>query len=244
MPFAVNPGPRLTSHRSASKSGAPRFNRAGSIGVIVALHLGLLYVLQSGLTHKVVTRQSWPTMIFTTITALQPPHPTAPVITPQHPPAVPAAPAVIHQPPLLADNAITSVSAPNETVQEAAMLEATTPAIPIAPATPVPPVARADAAPAPATLKTIDSGLEYLQAPQPEYPLLAKRMGEHGRVMLRVLVNASGHAERADVTQSSGFARLDQAARIAVLRALFKPVIENGKAIAVLAMVPIIFELN
>jgi protein TonB len=244
MPFAVNPGPRLTSHRSASKAGAPRFNRAGSIGVIVALHLGLLYALQSGLAHKVVTRQSWPTMIFTTITALQPLHPTVPVITPQHPPAAPAAPAVINQSPLVADNAITSVSATNETVQEAAMLEATTPAIPIAPATPVPPVARADAAPAPAPLKTIDSGLEYLQAPQPEYPLLAKRMGEHGRVMLRVLVNASGHAERADVTQSSGSARLDQAARIAVLRALFKPVIEDGKAVAVLAMVPIIFELN
>jgi protein TonB len=87
------------------------------------------------------------------------------------------------------------------------------------------------------------SGVEYIQAPQPEYPTIARRNGEQGKVMLRVLVNEKGRAERVEIQQSSGSPRLDEAARQAALRALFKPHLEDGKAIAVFAMVPINFSI-
>src|SRR5207237_10735251 len=96
---------------------------------------------------------------------------------------------------------------------------------------------------APVQPKTI-SGVEYLQAPQPEYPPLARRMGEEGKVMLRVLVNDKGRAERIEIQKSSGSQRLDEAARLAASAALFKPYIEDGKAVAVYAIVPIAFQLN
>lgn len=69
-------------------------------------------------------------------------------------------------------------------------------------------------------------------------------MGEEGRVILRVLINDKGHPERADVRQSSGIPRLDEAGRQAVLGALFRPHIDNGHAVAVYAIVPIRFQLN
>ncbi|MDO8313082.1 MAG: energy transducer TonB, partial [Sideroxyarcus sp.] len=88
------------------------------------------------------------------------------------------------------------------------------------------------------------SGVEYIQAPQPVYPALAKRTGEQGRVMLRVLVNERGLPELVDVQKSSGSIRLDEAAKQAVLHARFKPYLEDGKALAVYVIVPINFQLD
>ena len=69
-------------------------------------------------------------------------------------------------------------------------------------------------------------------------------MGEEGRVMLRVLVNEKGRPERVEIQQTSGSPRLDEAARQAAQRAVFKPHIENGRAIAVFAIIPIKFQLD
>lgn len=92
--------------------------------------------------------------------------------------------------------------------------------------------------------KTIISGVEYLLAPQPVYPALAKRAGEQGRVLIKVLVSEKGVPESIDLQKSSGFARLDEAAKQAVLRARFKPYLEDGKALAVYVIVPINFQLT
>ena len=88
------------------------------------------------------------------------------------------------------------------------------------------------------------SGIEYLQMPQPAYPAAAKRMGEEGKVILRVLVDEKGRPEQIMIQQSSGSPRLDDAAKQAVRRALFKPFIDNGKAVSAFAIVPITFELD
>lgn len=69
-------------------------------------------------------------------------------------------------------------------------------------------------------------------------------MGEQGKVVLRVLVNEKGRPEKVEVQRSSGFPRLDEAARQAAWRALFKPFIEDGKAVPRYAIVPIRFSLN
>lgn len=69
-------------------------------------------------------------------------------------------------------------------------------------------------------------------------------MGEEGKAMLRVLVNDKGRAERIEIQKSSGSPRLDEAARQAVQRALFKPYMEDGKPVAVFAVIPISFQLD
>jgi protein TonB len=81
----------------------------------------------------------------------------------------------------------------------------------------------------------------YLQPPAPKYPMESQRSGEHGLVVLKVLINELGRAARIDVEKSSGYMRLDQAARAAVERALFKPYLENGVPRMALAMIPVEF---
>ena len=76
------------------------------------------------------------------------------------------------------------------------------------------------------------------------YPNIARRMGESGTVLLRVLINVKGEAEQVLIQKSSGSTNLDEAGRQAVLRALYKPYIEDGKAIPVYALVPINFQLG
>jgi protein TonB len=81
----------------------------------------------------------------------------------------------------------------------------------------------------------------YVEAPQPRYPPESRRSGEEGLVVLRVLINELGRAARIDIERSSGHQRLDEAARAAVQRALFRPYVENGVARMALATIPIEF---
>jgi TonB family protein len=65
-----------------------------------------------------------------------------------------------------------------------------------------------------------------------------------GLVILRVLIDEGGHAKTVEVYRSSGHPRLDEAARTAVARAVFKPYIDGGIARASAAMVPVEFSLR
>ncbi len=85
--------------------------------------------------------------------------------------------------------------------------------------------------------------MQYILAPQPVYPQMSKRMGEQGKVVLRILVNENGKPDQVTVQTSSGSARLDEAGRQAALRALFKPHMEDGRAVSVYAIVPLVFTL-
>lgn len=130
------------------------------------------------------------------------------------------------------------------------LVEATTPVIepPLITLTEEPPpqnaitvaVAETPPAPAPVAARVI-TDVAYVEPPQPRYPPESKRSGEEGVVILRVLINELGRAARIDIEQSSGHARLDNAARAAVQRALFRPYIENGVARTALAVIPIEF---
>ena len=48
--------------------------------------------------------------------------------------------------------------------------------------------------------------------PKPSYPLIARRMGAQGVVLLRVHVRADGSVAEVTVAQSSGFSQLDDSA--------------------------------
>lgn len=117
-----------------------------------------------------------------------------------------------------------------------------------APPTIAAPVAVA-AAPAPAappavvvTPPVFDA--DYLRNPAPAYPALSRRIGEEGRVVLRVRVGATGAAEDVQVHGSSGHARLDNAARESVQRWRFVPARRGEDPVAAWVLVPISFKLE
>jgi periplasmic protein TonB len=87
-------------------------------------------------------------------------------------------------------------------------------------------------------------GVAYLNNPAPKYPTLSKRAGEHGRVVLKVLVSIKGDAETVEVNTSSGSDRLDNAAVDAVKRWRFVPARKGGQALSAYVLVPIKFSLD
>lgn len=68
------------------------------------------------------------------------------------------------------------------------------------------------------------SDVAHLVRPAPRYPPESRRIREQGLVILRVLIDESGHAKTIEVYRSSGHPRLDEAARSAVARAVWHSV--------------------
>ncbi|MES2149268.1 MAG: energy transducer TonB [Pseudomonadota bacterium] len=204
--------------------------KAGPLATIVVSHLLVFYFIYSGLLTRIV-RASLPEAVMVTFVAPpQAPPQALPLLVPKPsmlaelpPPVVPQVPVVITP----SEHAISVAPAPAPVEKVAA---------------PVASVAVA-APPAASGPRTLTSGVEYLQAPQPVYPPMSRRMGEQGRVVLRVLVNEKGQPDQVTVQTSSGSARLDEAGRQAALRALFKPHMEDGRPAAVFVIVPLNFTL-
>ena len=88
------------------------------------------------------------------------------------------------------------------------------------------------------------SAVEYVREPVPRYPPQSRRLREQGLVVLRVVIDEQGTASSIEIETSSGHARLDDAAREAVLRAAFRPYVEDGEPRRALVLIPIEFALN
>jgi protein TonB len=117
---------------------------------------------------------------------------------------------------------------------------------PAAPADTAPPsVAMAEkSAEVPVVVEPPRYGAAYLHNPPPIYPPVSRRLGEEGRVMLRVLVSADGTAQSVEIENSSGSDRLDRAASDAVKTWLFIPAKRDKQPISAQVIVPIQFSLN
>lgn len=87
-------------------------------------------------------------------------------------------------------------------------------------------------------------GAAYLNNPAPAYPMQARRMGEQGKVLLKVLVSQDGKAETVRVDTSSGHQKLDQAAIDAVKKWSFVPAKRSNQPISAYVLVPVNFTLN
>ena len=98
-----------------------------------------------------------------------------------------------------------------------------------------------DAPASTATPPLVDS-VEYVRATPPVYPKESQRRREHGTVLLRVLVDSDGRPAQVQVERSSGFERLDDAAREAVAKFLFHPHEVNGVAQPAQVLIPIGFD--
>jgi protein TonB len=126
----------------------------------------------------------------------------------------------------------------------------------IAPAPPAPPAATAPAAATPAgTAGGTPTGggdsvvppsykAAYLQNPAPRYPAAARRNGEEGTVLLRVLVTPDGKAAKVDVDRTSGSTVLDAAAADAVSRWRFVPARRGADPVEAWVVVPMVFRLE
>lgn len=102
-------------------------------------------------------------------------------------------------------------------------------------------------APAPAAEVPITPPLfnaTYLRNPAPVYPSIARRSGEHGTVMLKVLVSAEGMPLKIELDQTSGSKSLDGAAQEAVKGWRFVPARRGTQNIEGWVRVPVVFRLD
>jgi len=99
-------------------------------------------------------------------------------------------------------------------------------------------------APARQPVELPSSGAEYLRNPKPTYPPMSKRLNGQGTVMVRVLIGADGNAQKAEIQESSGFERLDQAALSTVLIWRYVPGKRGRKPEAMWFAVPIAWRLK
>ena len=83
-----------------------------------------------------------------------------------------------------------------------------------------------------------------LANPGPEYPRSARRRGDEGTVVLRVLVSAAGLPDSVHLLSSSGFQSLDTAAAEAVRGWRFIPARRGDVAVPATVDVPIAFRLT
>lgn len=85
----------------------------------------------------------------------------------------------------------------------------------------------------------------YRGTPIPEeYPLMARRRGWQGTVMVEVWLDANGEQIKRDILQSSGYALLDQAALRSVARNQFVPYTINGVGRPARLHLPVIYTLT
>ncbi|MEJ2328111.1 MAG: energy transducer TonB, partial [Chromatiaceae bacterium] len=76
------------------------------------------------------------------------------------------------------------------------------------------------------------------------YPLIARRRGQEGLVVVLVTLSPAGLPEQIALAEASGVASLDAAALEAVRGWRFTPATENGRAVASELRVPIRFRLE
>lgn len=89
-----------------------------------------------------------------------------------------------------------------------------------------------------------DQAARVRQQPKPPYPELSRERQEEGVVRLRLQLDAQGRLQSVKLLQSSGFVRLDRAAREAVTEWQFSPGVQNGQPVPATLDVPVYFRLE
>lgn len=209
---------------------------------VVALHAAALWALNTGLLQRTAEPVEPVTVMAeilnpAPLSAPRPqPAPVQPKATPAKPlarqPVAPAPPPVATPAPAPAPTAAPSPNAP--VAQAPAPLAAPAAA----------PVAAAPAPAAPARVDLPSSDADYLNNPKPAYPAMSRRLGEQGKVIVRVFIGTDGAAHEATIRQSSGYERLDQVALATALKWRYVPGKRGGVPEAMWFNVPINFVLE
>lgn len=213
---------------------------------VVLLHAAVLWALQSGLV-RVPAPVVVPVAIVSEVIT-----PPAPEIKPRPPTPQPKRPPEHLRKPVVGntERSIPPVRKPVSVPEP--------PPVPPAPAgvlTPQPPPASmagpvtseplpAPAPPLPARVELPTSNASYLQNPAPVYPPISKRLGEQGRVLVRVLIGPDGRPQQAELKRSSGFDRLDRSALEYVMKCRYVPGKVGGVPQAMWYEAPVSFVLE
>jgi len=220
----------------------PRLNRNFTIvSSVLLLHVLVLWAMQTGLLRRMAEAVVPAEILVEIMTA--PAAPPAPEPAPQPQPKVQAkAPTPQPVQPTPTPAATPQPSPAPLAIAPSAAATAATAAAPTAVA--APPAAAStgtavSAPPAPAKVELPSSSADYLNNPKPPYPALSKRLGEQGRVIVRVWIGTDGIASQASIKQSSGFDRLDQAAVATVLKWRYVPGKRGGVPEAMWFDVPV-----
>jgi protein TonB len=237
--------PNMASRMPPPPSGLSR--NVVIAGGVVLFHAAALWALQSGLLLRAV-EVVVPVEILSQI--IDPPKPAPP--PPPPPPAPPAPP----REPVVRPKAPAPRPAPkpmaiqDPTPAPAAPVGVTTPPAPLPPieqpvaAAPEPAPPPPPAPPAPPRIQLPSTDAAYLQNPSPVYPAISRRLGEQGKVVVRVLIGTDGAPERVEIKRSSGFDRLDRAATDYVMKCRYVPGKVNGVVQAMWYEAPVNFVLE
>lgn len=218
-------------HAPLRYAPAPRLSWR-TVLCIAAAHAGVFALLAS---LQVVPL---PTAMQTlTVNLLTPAAPQPEVAPPKPQPRPAEAKPVARRPAAPKPTAQPVIAAP---VEAAAVTEA-----PVVREAPTAPPAQSPAAPpAPVAASQPRFDADYLANPAPAYPPISRRLGEEGKVVLRVHVDADGRPAQVEVRTGSGSPRLDQAALDAVRRWRFVPAKRGDDPVAAWVLVPIVFKLK
>lgn len=192
----------------ASRQRKPTKHLIG-LGLVVILHLALLWAINSGLARAVVKKIQGPVEVILLAD-------TPPEVVPPPAPKLPA-PKSLPPPPSPAP----SVDAPVTNTAPAPIAIAAAPAS-AQPTAPTVAAAKTDSVRTAAVVNAAN-------CEKPEYPSASRRMEEEGTVSLRFLVGPDGKVIQSEIEKSSGYKRLDEAARAGLSRCQFRPATVDGK---------------
>lgn len=180
--------------------------------MVALLHAFIVYAVVTGLARKVVDVIKKPIETKLVEETRPPPPPDAP---PPPPPKLSPPP-----PPFIPPPEVQIAVAP----PPATTITAVTTAPPPAAATIAPPLTHVPVQMRPVIRKS--------DCREPEYPSASRRAEETGTVLLRFYVDEDGRAVKSEIVRSSGYKRLDEAARDALSLCKFKPGTLDGKPMA------------
>lgn len=211
---------------SYALSRPSHFQRSSLLAVVIALHAGVFLLILAAKTvaPQIMEMPQIVDLLQPLETRKEPEAKPLPVVRPQpvrqKPVPVPKAPVpVIETTTSTAPAPATAIAAPPENKA-------------------------ANAAPADESFSQARFDANYLRNPAPPYPSLSKRMGEEGKVVLRVSVNPQGTADSVDIKTSSGSLRLDESAQKTVHNWKFVPAKRGDAPVQSWVLVPIIFKLE
>ena len=197
----------------ANRQRTPRKLVIGLTAVVV-LHGLLFWAINSGLARKFVKVIKGPVEAVLLEEAKPdippPPPPPPPKNLPPPPPAY-VPPAEIQ---VAAPSPVNAIAAVSNTPQ------------PVAPPSPLP--AQSNPQPVSPPVQTA-AVISAASCEKPDYPSASKRLEEEGTVQLKFLVGVDGKVIESAIEKSSGFRRLDEAARAGLSKCQFKPATLDGK---------------
>jgi len=184
--------------------------RLTSLVAVGVFHVVLIYALIHGLARKIVevVRPPLETKIIEEIK--RPPQ--------EQPPPPPPPPKLATPPPPFIPPPEVQIQVPVQLPPTITAVVATPPAVPIPP----------PAAPAPGPVRTA-AVVDARGCSKPPYPPGSLRANETGIVSLNFLIDVDGRVLESKVQRSSGFKRLDEAARAGLGLCKFQPATVDGR---------------